>query len=173
MSDGICEIQVDTTTGILTAGPVAVPCRIGKAGAVPDAEKREGDGATPLGRYRLMTLLVRPDRLQRPRTALPWRWLSQSDGWSDAVGDPAYNRSVRHPRFASAERLWREDGLYDLIVTTSHNTPPVAGRGSAIFFHCTVDGRDHTEGCVAIERDILWSLLPKLSAETWIVIGAS
>ncbi|MGB3721214.1 MAG: L,D-transpeptidase family protein [Pacificimonas sp.] len=153
------RLVVDTASRTLTAFGRTIPCKIGKTGAVPAAAKREGDGATPLGRYTLDTLLVRPDRGGAPQTPLPWRWLHPSDGWSDGAKDPAYNRPIRHPHGFSAERLWRDDGLYDLIVTTSHNTPPIPGLGSAIFLHCTVEGRDYTEGCVAIEKAELLELL--------------
>jgi L,D-peptidoglycan transpeptidase YkuD (ErfK/YbiS/YcfS/YnhG family) len=94
---------------------------------------------------------------------LPWRWIHPDDGWSDGVDDPAYNRPVRHPHGFSAERLWRDDGLYDVIVTLGHNdAPPVPGAGSAIFWHCWRDGAV-TEGCVAIAKEELLRLLPGLT----------
>jgi|TARA_R100000501_G_scaffold13151_3_gene24062 L,D-peptidoglycan transpeptidase YkuD (ErfK/YbiS/YcfS/YnhG family) len=167
----IDRIVVDTASRTLIAGELSLPCLIGKGGAIAEADKAEGDGATPLGEYRLLTVLVRPDRMPAPTTRLPWRWLSRSDGWSDGATDPAYNYPIRHPHGYSAEHLWREDGLYDLIVTTDHNTPPKAGAGSAIFLHCTVNGRTGTEGCVAVARDELFRLLASLSPGAIIAIG--
>jgi L,D-peptidoglycan transpeptidase YkuD (ErfK/YbiS/YcfS/YnhG family) len=157
------DILVDTRARTLALGSRQLPCLIGKGGAVAAADKREGDGATPLGSYALGTILLRPDRVTAPAgLELPWRWLQPSDGWSDDPADPAYNRPVRHPHPFSAERLWRDDGLYDVIVTTRHNTPPVPSQGSAIFLHCRVPGRQHTAGCAAIERTQLSDLLPQL-----------
>ena len=102
---------------------------------------------------------------------LPWRWLRPDDGWSDDVRDPAYNRPIRHPHAFSAERLWREDGLYDIIVVLGHNdAPPKPDAGSAIFLHCWRDGAP-TEGCVAIARDDLLALLPLLHAGDVLEIG--
>ena len=72
-------------------------------------EKREGDHATPHGRFLLREVLYRADRLAIPRTRLPFRALEPEDGWCDAAGDRRYNRRVRLPYPASAERLWRED----------------------------------------------------------------
>lgn len=156
-------IRVDTAARTLTAFGQTVPCRIGKAGATGAADKREGDAMTPRGTYPIRALLVRPDRNAAPKTALPWRWLAKADGWSDDVRDPAYNQPVRHPHPFSAERLWREDGLYDLIVILGHNdTPPVPGMGSAIFLHCTAE-KPFTEGCVAIAKDTLLSVAEQLS----------
>lgn len=141
----------------------AVPCSIGRSGAVAAADKREGDGATPLGVWPIRTVLFRPGRAAPPAgLLLPWRWTGAEDGWSDDPADPAYNRPVRHPHAFSAERLAREDGLYDVIVTLGHNEAPVVpGAGSAIFLHCWADGRP-TEGCVAIEKPTLLALLPML-----------
>ena len=140
----------------------ALPCLIGRSGAVAAADKREGDGATPLGRWPLRAVLLRPDRVEVPAgLRLPWRWLRPDDGWSDDPADPAYNRPVRHPHPFSAERLWRNDGLYDVIIVLGHNdAPPVPGAGSAIFLHCA-EGRP-TEGCVAIDRAALLSQLPRI-----------
>lgn len=156
-------LVVDAGAGLLHAFGELIPCAIGRAGTIDAAAKREGDGATPLGAWPLRAALLRPDRVSAPRTALPWRWLRPSDGWSDDPDDPAYNRPTTHPHRFSAERLWRDDGLYDVIVTLGHNDAPVVpGTGSAIFLHCTRDRP--TEGCVAIDRAALLALLLRLTA---------
>ena len=77
--------------------------------------------------------------------------------------DPAYNRPVRHPHGFSAEHLWRQDGLYDVVIVLGHNdAPPVPKLGSAIFLHCWRDGAP-TEGCVAMAREDLLALLVELA----------
>jgi L,D-peptidoglycan transpeptidase YkuD (ErfK/YbiS/YcfS/YnhG family) len=116
---------------------------------------------TPIGSWPIRAALLRPDRVALPAgVRLPWRWLRPDEGWSDDPVDPAYNRPVRHPHRYSAERLWREDGLYDVIVTLGHNDAPImAGLGSAIFLHCGTAGSP-TEGCVAIAVEELVALLP-------------
>lgn len=124
-------------------------CAIGRAGC--RARKREGDGATPIGVWHLQRVLYRRDRVLRPITGLPVQPLKVDDGWGDAVMDRRYNRRVRHPYAASAERLWRQDGLYDLIVVLDHNQcPRVQGLGSAIFMHVARPGYRPTAGCVAL-----------------------
>ncbi len=156
-------IVIDAAAGLLTASDEWLSCRIGRGGAIAAADKREGDGATPLGHWTIRGALLRPDRfvLSAP-IALPWRWVRPDDGWCDDPGDPAYNRPVRHPHSRSAERLWLDNASYDLIVILGHNdAPPVAGLGSAIFLHCWRDGAA-TEGCVALARPDLVALLPAL-----------
>ncbi|MET0365317.1 MAG: L,D-transpeptidase family protein [Sphingobium sp.] len=161
-------LRVDTRALTLSLGDISVPCVIGKGGVRAAADKREGDGATPLGMWPLRAVLLRPDRpAAGVTTGLPWRWIGPQDGWSDDAGDAAYNRPVTLPYAPGHERLWREDQAYDAIVVLAHNdAPPVPGLGSAIFFHQWVLGDDgqpkSTEGCVAIAPEAMRRLLPLL-----------
>lgn len=135
-------------------------CVLGKGGVRAAADKREGDGASPLGLWRLKWVYYRPDRLVRPRTALPTVPLSPDDGWCDAVEHPLYNQPVSLPFTASHERLWRDDHVYDLIVVLSHNdAPPKPGLGSAIFWHVAQPDWRPTEGCIAVARETLEAVL--------------
>lgn len=150
-----------------------LPAVFGKGGARPATDKREGDGASPLGVWPIRAALLRPDRIPAPATRLPWRWLRPDDGWSDGAGDPAYNRPVRLPHAFSAERLWRDDHVYDVIVVLGHNdSPPVAPLGSAIFFHLSQPDRRPTEGCVAIEREPMLRWLVRLGPGDTLEIAA-
>lgn len=146
----------------LCHGPaLCSPAALGRSGR--RATKREGDGATPVGRWRLLRVLYRPDRVPRPRTGLPVRPITPADGWCDAPGDRNYNRPVRLPYPANAERLWRDDHLYDLVVVLDHNQRPrFQGAGSAIFMHVARPGLQPTEGCIALERAHLLRLLARL-----------
>ena len=135
-------------------------CALGPAGVVAGADKREGDGASPAGDWPIRRVLYRPDRGPPPRTQLPVAALSPDDGWCDAPGDAAYNQPVKHPYPASAERLWRDDGVYDLIVILGFNDDPVVdGAGSAIFLHLARSDLAPTQGCVALARADLEALL--------------
>lgn len=165
-------IAVDTAALRLTFGAIDIPCVIGRSGACPATDKREGDGCTPLGRWPVRGLLLRPGRLALPdMPALPWRWTRADDGWSDDPADPCYNRPVRLPRPFSAETLQREDAAYDAIVVLGHNdAPPVPGMGSAIFFHISPEGRP-TEGCVAVSADDMARIIPLLAGGTVMEIG--
>jgi len=140
-------------------------CALGRGGVIAAADKREGDGATPLGVWPMRRVLYRPDRGPAPVTALPTMAISLEDGWCDDMGDAAYNRPVGLPYPARCERMWREDGLYDIVVVLAHNDdPPAPGLGSAIFLHCASPAFKPTEGCVALARSDLEALLAQ--AET-------
>ncbi len=109
-----------------------------------------------------------PTAARAPKTALP------------GPGDRARRRLVRRslatqttiapssiPTPASAERLWRDDGLYDLVVVLGHNDDPVVpGRGSAIFLHLARPDYAPTEGCAALARADLEALLARRGRAT-------
>ena len=156
--------------GLLRLGDAVFPCALGRCGIT--AVKREGDGATPRGCFRLLEVLYRADRLRRPRTRLPCRAIRPADGWCDAPGDRNYNRPVPLPYAASHERLWRDDGLYDLLVVLDCNIcPRVHGAGSAIFLHVARPGLAATEGCVALPRPRLERLLERVGRGSTLLIG--
>lgn len=149
-------ITASVGAGTVTAFGETVAASFGRGGAIAATDKCEGDGATPLGVWPIRAALLRPDRVAAPMTRLPWRWLRPTDGWSDDVADPAYNRPVHLPHPFSAESLWRDDHAYDVVIVLGHNdTPPLAPLGSAIFWHCTRPDRRSTQGCVAIDRAVL------------------
>jgi L,D-peptidoglycan transpeptidase YkuD (ErfK/YbiS/YcfS/YnhG family) len=159
----------DRTRGWLTAGSFCVPVALGRGGI--RANKREGDGATPRGRFGLVRLWWRPDRGPRPRTLLPVRPIRPGDAWCEDPADRRYNRPIRLLPGETGDRLRRDDHLYDLIVELDHNTRPrIAGRGSAVFIHVARPGFRPTAGCVALNIKALRSLLNCLSPRTRIAI---
>jgi len=135
------------------------------------AGKREGDGATPAGRFPLLFGLYRADRVAIPPTALPTTRLAPGDAWVDDPADPRYNRLVSLPYPAHLEQMWRADGLYDVVVVIGYNMDPVVpGAGSAIFLHIARTDFSPTEGCIAIERAVLVPLLGLLGPGSTITI---
>ena len=166
------NIYVDTTAKTLRIGAHVFPCAIGKNGVVPYEAGREGDGKTPLGTYKLRYGFYRADRVELPTTALPFWPLSQDDGWCDAPSDPAYNMPVRLPYPASAENLWRDSHVYDVIIVLGHNdSPPQPELGSAIFLHIAREGYGPTQGCVAVSRADMLVLVQALETQNTISIS--
>lgn len=155
----------DPRRGRLRMGGLDVACALGHGGIV--AEKREGDGATPAGTWPMRYGLYRRDRGPAPQSALAFRPIAEGDGWCDAPQDRNYNRPVPLPYRASAETLWRDDHLYDLLVVLGHNDDPVVpGAGSAIFFHLARPDYGPTEGCVAVARDDMLAVLAQCGPDT-------
>ena len=151
--------------GFLQVGQRLLPCAIGRSGV--RAVKREGDGATPRGTWPVRCVLYRPDHLRRPSVPMPVRPIRRDDGWCDASQDRNYNRAVRHPYPASAERLWRDDELYDVVLVLGYNdVPRTGGRGSAIFIHLARPDYAATAGCIALSRRDLARLLATMRPRT-------
>jgi L,D-peptidoglycan transpeptidase YkuD (ErfK/YbiS/YcfS/YnhG family) len=145
------------------------PAALGRTGI--RALKREGDGATPLGRFPVRQVLYRGDRLRRPRTMLPLRAIGGRDGWCENPADRNYNRLVMLSARSPADRLKRDDHLYDLVIVLGYNDRPrVRGRGSAIFLHLARPGYAPTAGCIALSRHDLLMLLAELRPDTQIVV---
>jgi L,D-peptidoglycan transpeptidase YkuD (ErfK/YbiS/YcfS/YnhG family) len=145
-------------------------CTLGRSGVRGD--KREGDGASPVGCLPLRAVFYRADKMSTPATRLPCTAITRDDGWCDAPADPAYNRKVRLPYPASAETMWRDDALYDIVVVLGHNDEPVVpGAGSAIFLHLMREDGGPTEGCVGVDRALALELVRSLGPEDRICIG--
>ncbi|MEM7329191.1 MAG: L,D-transpeptidase family protein [Pseudomonadota bacterium] len=160
-----------TARGKFSGGGITCQCALGRGGVVSAAQKREGDGTSPLGKWRMKRVFYRPDRVIRPKTDLPIVPLTERDGWCDSPDHPLYNRPVQLPFAHSHEKLWRDDHVYDLIVELSHNDDPVEpGRGSAVFFHLSREDFRPTEGCVAIPLAYMQSVLKVATSESYIQI---
>jgi L,D-peptidoglycan transpeptidase YkuD (ErfK/YbiS/YcfS/YnhG family) len=156
---------LDHRRGRLVAGPFSIPCALGRSGTTH--AKREGDGASPVGRFRVLQAFYRADRLPRPRTLLPLTAIGPQDGWCDDPRNRRYNRPIRLPDPARHERLWREDGLYDVVLDLGFNRCPIhKGRGSAIFLHCAKPGLPPTEGCVALDPRLIARFITSIGPRT-------
>jgi len=155
--------------GWLFAGPLTAPVALGRTGI--KADKREGDGGTPRGRFRPLRLWWRADRLPRPRTLLPVRRIGPDDAWCEDPHDRRYNQPFRRSANEPGDRLRRGDNLYDMIIEIDHNARPrIEGRGSAVFIHVARPGFAPTAGCVALRPRDLKMLLGRMNSKTRILI---
>lgn len=144
------------------------PCSIGRGGITHN--KREGDGATPVGEHRIVGVMIRRDRLRglRLHNARP---IGPTDLWSDDARDPQYNHAVRAPHKFGHERLRRSDPMYDLILITDWNWPAAQpGHGSAIFVHQWRRPRQRTAGCIAFDRRDLLGIVKAIGPHTRLVV---
>ncbi|HVX91641.1 MAG TPA: L,D-transpeptidase family protein [Xanthobacteraceae bacterium] len=158
----------DRTRGWLLAGPLRIEVALGRGGI--RADKREGDGATPRGRFRPLRVWWRAERGLRPRTRLPVRRIGPHDGWCEDPADRRYNRPVRLSA-ADGDRLWRDDHLYDLVIEIDHNTRPrTINRGSAVFIHVARPGLRPTAGCIALAAPRLRWLLGRLDRRSVLLV---
>lgn len=168
----VTQDKVDPCRGRLVGPLMDVPCALGRAGIIDAADKREGDGKTPRGTFPFRRVFFRADKMSASTCALPVTPINKDLGWCDDPAHRNYNQLVQLPFAASHEKLWRDDSLYDVVLEIGHNdAPPVPGMGSAIFIHVAKEGFLPTEGCVALEKQGLLTLLSILRPGDQLQIG--
>ena len=154
-------------------------CQIGSGGLNNASKKVEGDKSTPIGKWYLLSLYYRSDRVLRPKfkrkNALKTNRITKTCGWCDDIRSFKYNKHININNFPllniNYETLWRKDNAYDLIIVTSHNMKPtIKNKGSAIFIHCSLSDNRNTMGCIALKKKDLLILLKNLRKNTFIKI---
>lgn len=157
--------------GILRFGANHFPCRLGRSGIT--TRKIEGDGATPTGRFHILRGYYRPGNALRPRTVLNVERIKRNSGWCDDPLDANYNRPITTPYPRSHEEMMRKDRLYDLCLVLDYNIlPRIRNRGSAVFFHLTHPEGKPTQGCVAVDPDVMRRILPMIGPSTQVHVHA-
>ena len=92
-------------------------------------------------------------------------------GWCDDPKSKNYNKLIGLPSKSSAEKLFRKDNIYDIILVLNYNMDPVKKkRGSAIFIHVAKNKFSPTKGCVAIKKDKLKKILIIIKKKTLVKI---
>jgi L,D-peptidoglycan transpeptidase YkuD (ErfK/YbiS/YcfS/YnhG family) len=149
---------------VAAGGPFAA--RLGWNGV--SADRREGDGTTPAGTFRIHPTMYgnEPD----PGVAFRYRRLRCGDWWNEDASSPTYNTFQhvpcgRAPPFAvKSEGMWENPRAYPYLAVVEFNMRPVVpGRGSGIFLHAQT-GRA-TNGCVSLARAHLRRVLRWLRPE--------
>tara|TARA_B100000965_G_scaffold228242_1_gene191042 strand:+ start:92 stop:586 length:495 start_codon:yes stop_codon:yes gene_type:complete len=126
-------------------------CSIGKKGAT--INKKEGDGKTPKGIFKIGNLYFRKNRIRKPSTLLKCLEIKNSMGWCNDVNFPKkYNKLIEIDKKIRHEKLKRKDYKYDLLIPIKYNfKKPITGLGSCIFIHLTKDYKP-TAGCIALKK---------------------
>ena len=146
-----------------------VNCKIGAKGIGKKA--REGDFITPKGIFSFEKVFFRADRIKKPKTSLKIKEIQKFYFWCSDPRTVNYNKLLVKKMNYRCEQLYRSDSLYDIVLQTSFNSNPVRKhKGSAIFIHCSEEGRNFTEGCIALEKKDLLILLSKINRTTKLII---
>jgi len=146
-----------------------IKCAIGKNGVTKN--KNEGDLKTPKGIFKLKKIFYRKDRIKFFKSAIKKNCIKKNIGWCDDPNSKYYNREIKFPFNGSAEKFWRKDNIYDLIIVINYNFKPIIkNRGSAIFLHICKKNYAPTKGCVAINKKDMMNLLVNIKSNTKIII---
>ena len=145
----------------LTFGDYKLKCAVGKRGI--KLKRREGDNITPKGNYKVVEILYRKDRVSEIISKIKKRPIKKNMGWCNDPFSIKYNRLITFPFNYSAEKLYRKDNTYDIIIVLNYNyKPTLKGKGSAIFIHVAKRNYSKTQGCIAIEKKNLIKLISKI-----------
>lgn len=124
-------------------------------------EKKERDGRAPAGVFRIGKIYTYDAQLPSG-SDFPFRQVTTADAWIDDPGHPDYNRFVtipdpeNPPAWFEKQKMRHNDFAYRWLVEVRHNSdPPVAGDGSAIFFHIRRGETRPTAGCTTMAEDDL------------------
>ena len=137
-------------------------CAIGKRGRKKN--KREGDKFTPIGTYRFIGVYYRKDRINKLKTNLKKVLLRKA--WDGAMtsGLKITIKKLSFPFNYRAEKLYRSDNIYDIIIEINYNkSPTIKNRGSAIFIHIAKRNYSPTKGCIAMSKNDIKFFLKKIS----------
>jgi L,D-peptidoglycan transpeptidase YkuD (ErfK/YbiS/YcfS/YnhG family) len=168
-------VKAEGQKNFLYVGENSYEVQIGKHGFVSQDEKEEGDGKTPCGEFQIHKIYYRKDQIMNfPAVQIEVDGISENDGWCDDSNNVQdYNKFIKLSEHynSSHENLWRDDRLYDVIVTIGYNDiNPVPKKGSAIFIHVAHPESKPTAGCVALKLNDLLHILPTLDHESSIEI---
>ena len=143
-------------------------CCIGKNGLTKF--KKEGDGKTPKGIFKIEHLYFRKDRIKKPITKLKCFEIKKNMGWCDDIKNKKYNQLVKISKNFGHEKLFRKDKKYDLLIPIKYNFDKIIpGKGSCIFIHLTSNYKP-TAGCIALKNKDLLILLKLINKNTKIII---
>jgi L,D-peptidoglycan transpeptidase YkuD (ErfK/YbiS/YcfS/YnhG family) len=145
-------------------------CALGKGGI--KQKEREGDFITPKGKFKLIKIYYRSDRIKKISSVLKKIKIKKNMGWCDDVSSNYYNKQIKINKKFSHEKLYRKDNVYDIVVVLNYNLNPIKrGKGSAIFLHVAKKNYKKTQGCIALKKNELLNLVSKIKKNTQIKIG--
>jgi L,D-peptidoglycan transpeptidase YkuD (ErfK/YbiS/YcfS/YnhG family) len=132
--------------------------------------KVERDGRAPAGVFKIGKIYTYDAQL--PAGAdFPFHQVTTADAWIDDVKHPEYNRFVRipdpanPPAWFAKQKMRHNDFAYRWLVEVRHNSdPPVAGAGSAIFFHIRRGVSRPSAGCTTMAETDLVKMITWLRA---------
>ena len=144
-------------------------CAVGKRGI--SIKKKEGDFITPKGTFKIREIFYRKDRVQNLITRIKKTVIRKNMGWCDDPKSSKYNKLIYFPFKYRAEKLYRSENIYDIILVLNFNMNPVKkNKGSAIFIHVAKKNFQPTQGCIALDKSELIKLVKSIKINTIVKI---
>ena len=132
---------------------------------------REGDMVTPKGTYKFIEVYYRPDKVKDLKANIPTKKILRNSFWCVDSKSKFYNSYQNNTKKKLCEELYRNDGLYDILITLDYNINPTKKfKGSAIFIHCSGAKKKFTEGCLALKKKDLVKLIRLIKPQSRLII---
>jgi L,D-peptidoglycan transpeptidase YkuD (ErfK/YbiS/YcfS/YnhG family) len=120
-------------------------------------EKKEGDGKSPLGLFRLTHIFGYA--LRPVSSKMPYITATKSLHCVDDSNSKLYNQIVTAQEgYRSHEIMKRDDSLYEYGIVVEHNREGLKKRGSCIFIHIMSKEKKPTSGCTSMQKEHLLQL---------------
>jgi L,D-peptidoglycan transpeptidase YkuD (ErfK/YbiS/YcfS/YnhG family) len=132
-------------------------------------QKVEKDKRAPAGVFAIGTIYTY-DRALPEGADYPFHTITERDAWIDDPTLPEYNRHVvidpaNPPPWFASQRMRLNDPPHRWLIEIRHNAdPPVAGAGSAIFFHIQRGPGRASAGCTVMPEPTIRRLIGWLRA---------
>lgn len=159
---------------------VAVPVNVGRAGLGwgrglhehpgVGPQKREGDGRSPAGAFRLTQAFGKAETLPPESAGLPYVKSLSTSYCVEDTRSALYNQMVDSSRVAAPSwQRWsamlRPDGLFDWGIVVEQNAPDIKkAAGSCVFLHIWRGVHRPTSGCTSMAQHELEEVLRWLDA---------
>ena len=132
--------------------------------------KREGDGKSPAGVFRLSSAFGYGPGERIGELSIPYTQVTERLECVDDVNSAWYNRIVLRDEadpvdWNSSERMLMDGIWYEKGIVVDHNADPVRpGAGSCIFLHNWSGPTDTTAGCTAMSPEVLTRIVRWIDA---------
>ena len=132
--------------------------------------KREGDGKSPAGVFRLSSAFGYGPEERIGDLAIPYTRVTERLECVDDANSAWYNRIVLRDEadpvdWTSSERMLMDGIWYEQGIVVDHNTGPARpGAGSCIFLHNWSGPTDTTAGCTAMSPEVLTQIVRWIDA---------
>ena len=157
-------------SGLLKYKNLKFRCALGKAGI--RKKSKEGDNITPKGKFKILKIYYRKDRIKKITSKFKLIKIRKNMGWCDDPNSKKYNQLIKLPTSYSYEKLFRKEKIYDLIIVLNYNIKPtIKNKGSAIFIHVANKNFDKTAGCIALKKNDLRRLIKVINKNVQILIN--
>jgi len=145
-------------TGYIVFKESKFRCSFGKNGI--GIKKKEGDGITPRGIFKLTKIFYREDKVKNIKTRINKFKIKKNMGWCDDPKSKFYNKLIKLPSKFGHEKLYRKDNIYNIVIVLNYNMDPIIkNKGSAIFIHVAKKNYKETQGCIGLKQEELIKLI--------------